>query len=93
MQVPEWAIERASQLSPTELLKKTDALKLAQSVKTLAETAQGLLDSDLPRKNKLIILGALVYLVTVVDAVPDVIFIIGYLDDAAVLQAAIKAAA
>jgi uncharacterized membrane protein YkvA (DUF1232 family) len=90
--VPAWAIEKAESVSPKEVFKNMDALKVAESIKVLAESAKDLLESDIPRKKKVIILGALIYLVTVVDAVPDVIFVLGYLDDAMVLKAAISAA-
>ncbi|MFM2134184.1 MAG: hypothetical protein RL156_1465 [Bacteroidota bacterium] len=42
-------------------------------------------------RTKAIILGALVYFVVPVDAVPDFIPVIGYLDDAAVISAVVHA--
>jgi uncharacterized membrane protein YkvA (DUF1232 family) len=47
-------------------------------------------DRRTPLKVKAALLGALAYFVLPADAIPDVLPIIGYTDDAAVLAAAIK---
>jgi len=45
---------------------------------------------DVPAEHKLIIIGALGYLICPVDLIPDFIPVAGYADDAAALTAAIK---
>jgi uncharacterized membrane protein YkvA (DUF1232 family) len=47
-------------------------------------------DRDTPKHVKLALFGALAYFVLPTDAVPDILPVIGYGDDAAVLAAAIK---
>lgn len=49
------------------------------------------LDKQTPLRAKAILLAALAYFVLPVDAIPDVIFGIGFTDDIAVLTAAIAA--
>ncbi len=46
------------------------------------------LDPETPRRVKAVLLGALVYFITPVDAVPDFIAALGFTDDAAVFWAA-----
>ncbi len=48
-----------------------------------------LMDSDTPKKAKLIILGALGYFILPFDLIPDFIPFVGYTDDLAVLASAI----
>lgn len=45
---------------------------------------------DVPAEHKLVIIGALGYLICPVDLIPDFIPVAGYADDAAALSAAIK---
>ena len=47
------------------------------------------LDPGTPARVKLILLGAIAYFVMPMDAIPDILPIIGFADDAAVLAAAI----
>jgi len=49
------------------------------------------MDGDVPKWVKATAIAALVYLVDPIDAVPDFIPVAGYLDDLAILAAAIKA--
>ncbi|MEI5681914.1 MULTISPECIES: YkvA family protein [unclassified Mesorhizobium] len=49
------------------------------------------LDSKTPLRAKGILLGALAYFVLPTDAIPDIIFGLGFTDDIAVLSAAIAA--
>lgn len=49
------------------------------------------LDPLTPLKVRLTLLGALVYFITPIDLLPDVIAVLGFSDDAAVLFAAIRA--
>jgi len=46
-----------------------------------------MIDSDTPLKVKGMILGALIYFISPIDAIPDVFAFIGYTDDAAVISA------
>lgn len=50
-------------------------------------------DVNTPRQAKIAIVGALAYLISFIDAVPDLIPLIGYGDDLAVLAAAMAAVA
>jgi uncharacterized membrane protein YkvA (DUF1232 family) len=52
-----------------------------------------MLDKDTPEWAKAIIIGALGYFISPVDAVPDVVPVVGYTDDLAVLGAAFMAVA
>ena len=47
-------------------------------------------DRQTPLKVKAVLIGALAYFVLPTDVIPDVLPVIGYTDDAAVLAAAIK---
>jgi uncharacterized membrane protein YkvA (DUF1232 family) len=51
------------------------------------------LDSDTPAWAKTVIIGALGYFVSPIDAIPDVTPIVGYADDLGVLTAALAATA
>ena len=48
-----------------------------------------MLDSQTPVRARLILIGALAYFVLPFDLVPDIIFGVGFLDDASILAAAI----
>jgi len=48
-------------------------------------------DRNTPNQVRVILLGALAYFVMPVDAVPDLLPMFGYADDAAILAAALKA--
>ncbi len=61
--------------------------------KDLAASYFAMKDSKTPVSFRLALAGALVYFVVPLDAVPDVIPIVGYLDDTGVLAAAIAFAA
>lgn len=50
-------------------------------------------DPATPLKDKAVLLGALAYFIMPVDAVPDVIALLGYTDDLAVLTLALRTAA
>lgn len=47
-------------------------------------------DADVQWYRKTIVLGALVYFISPVDAIPDIAPLIGYLDDLAVIAAVLK---
>lgn len=47
-------------------------------------------DPATPMKSKAVLLGALAYFITPVDAVPDFVALLGYTDDAAVLMLALR---
>ena len=48
------------------------------------------IDPDTPKRVKAILLGALVYFITPVDVIPDIIAGLGFTDDAAVFWAALN---
>ena len=48
------------------------------------------LDNETPRHVKLTLFGAIAYFVLPMDAIPDMLPVLGYTDDAAVLAATIK---
>ena len=77
-------------LSDTLSLLKRVARKLpfAQDALALYYCAR---DPATETRTKLIILGALAYFVLPVDAIPDILPVLGYADDAAVLAAAVAA--
>ncbi|WP_271271483.1 YkvA family protein [Aliamphritea hakodatensis] len=50
-----------------------------------------LTDADVPVWAKAIVISALVYLIDPIDAMPDILPLVGYLDDLAVITAALKA--
>lgn len=52
-----------------------------------------MLDPETPSRSKWILIGALAYFVSPIDAVPDFILGLGFLDDASIIAAAIAAVA
>lgn len=48
-------------------------------------------DPDTPKSAKVVIASALIYLISPIDAIPDLTPLLGYSDDAAVLALAVKA--
>ncbi|MBL9113732.1 MAG: DUF1232 domain-containing protein [Verrucomicrobiaceae bacterium] len=70
------------------------AAKLGREIVELAlQLFYALQDPDTPAWAKSVIIGALVYLVSPIDAIPDVIPGIGLTDDVAVITAAVAAVA
>jgi uncharacterized membrane protein YkvA (DUF1232 family) len=51
------------------------------------------LDPATPARSKAILLGALAYFVMPADMIPDIVLALGFIDDAAVLMAAVNAIA
>jgi uncharacterized membrane protein YkvA (DUF1232 family) len=49
-----------------------------------------MLDSGVPWYRKSIVLGALIYFITPIDSVPDLVPLVGYLDDLGVITAVLK---
>jgi len=49
-----------------------------------------MLDSNVPWYRKSIVLGALIYFITPIDSVPDLVPLVGYLDDLGVVTAVLK---
>lgn len=69
--------------------------KVAGKVPFLADAIAlyyAMLDPETPLKAKLTIAGALAYFLTPFDAIPDILFGAGYLDDAGVVAAVLAAA-
>ncbi len=75
--------------------KMADAI--GQAGREVLETAlrlyYALIDDDTPDWARGVIIGALIYFVSPVDAVPDVIPVVGYSDDLAVMVAAVAVVA
>jgi uncharacterized membrane protein YkvA (DUF1232 family) len=67
-------------------MKKGPVEKIWASVTSLYKMAR---DPEIPWQYKAVAVGALVYLISPIDAVPDVIPIVGLLDDVAVITAAV----
>ncbi|MGJ4745879.1 MULTISPECIES: YkvA family protein [Leptospira] len=69
--------------------------KVAGKVPFLADAIAlyyAMLDPSTPLKAKLTIAGALAYFLTPFDAIPDILFGAGYIDDAGVVAAVLAAA-
>lgn len=62
-------------------------LKTLHGAMTLFYTLK---DPELPKKDRLIIIGALGYLILPVDLIPDFIPVVGFADDAAVIISALS---
>jgi uncharacterized membrane protein YkvA (DUF1232 family) len=67
-------------------MKKGPVKKIWDSVSSLYKMAR---DPDVPWQYKAAAVGALVYLISPIDAVPDIIPVVGLLDDVAVITAAV----
>ncbi len=67
-------------------MKKGPVGKIWSSVSSLYKMAR---DPEVPWQYKAVAVGALVYLISPIDAVPDIIPVIGLLDDVAVITAAV----
>jgi uncharacterized membrane protein YkvA (DUF1232 family) len=50
-----------------------------------------MLDPETPTRARLTVIGALAYFVAPLDAVPDFVFMLGFVDDVSVLAAALRA--
>lgn len=61
-------------------------------VRDVAAAYFAMVDDDTPVWAKVVLAGALAYFVLPVDAIPDVLFPVGYTDDAGVVAGAIAAA-
>jgi uncharacterized membrane protein YkvA (DUF1232 family) len=67
------------------------ASKMGEEVAVLGiKSWLAMVDSNTPTSAKVILGGALAYLVMPIDAIPDVIAGVGYTDDVAALGAAVK---
>jgi len=62
-------------------------IRFAKEVKALYRYMR---DKDVPWYRKSIVIGALIYFISPIDAIPDLIPLFGYLDDLGVIMAVIK---
>jgi uncharacterized membrane protein YkvA (DUF1232 family) len=67
--------------------KKVKGLWFFKDIKTMYKMLK---DNNVSMSVKVTIVGALAYFVCPVDAIPDIAPIVGYLDDAGVISAAIR---
>ena len=72
-------------------IKKVARIAGAQVIEVVLTLLYTLLSDKTPAKAKAIIIGALGYFISPLDAVPDVLVGIGYTDDLGVLLAALTA--
>ena len=75
--------------------KMTDAMGSAgkEVLETALRLYYALVDDDTPNWARAVIIGALIYFVSPVDAIPDVIPVVGFSDDLAVMVAAVATVA
>lgn len=69
---------------------KVKRLLFLKDVKTMYEMLK---DSKVSKATKATIVGALLYFISPVDAIPDVALVVGYLDDAGVISIALNSIA
>ena len=96
------SFEYASDLTDRDLVRQQERVRRsfwskAKRVAAQLPFAEDLLtayycafDRDTPREVQAALIGALAYFVLPIDLIPDVLPVIGYTDDAAVLAAAIR---
>lgn len=84
-------VERGNQYVEENLWEKVERvgskIRFAKDVKALYRYMR---DKYVPWYRKSIVIGALVYFISPIDAVPDFAPLIGYLDDLGVIMATIK---
>ena len=84
-------VERGSEFVEERLWTKVERegskIRFAKDVKALFRYMR---DKSIPWYRKSIVVAALIYFITPIDAVPDFIPIFGYLDDLGVIVAAVK---
>ncbi|MCX7875076.1 MAG: YkvA family protein [Melioribacteraceae bacterium] len=84
-------VEKGSQYVEENLWTKVEKvgnkIRFAKDVKALYRYMR---DKYVPWYRKSIVIGALIYFITPIDAVPDLAPLIGYLDDLGVIAAVIK---
>ncbi|MEW6701923.1 MAG: YkvA family protein [Bacteroidota bacterium] len=84
-------VEQGSQYVEENLWKKVERvgskIRFAKEVKALYRYMR---DKYVPWYRKSIVIGALIYFISPIDAVPDIAPLVGYLDDLGVIMAVIK---
>lgn len=84
-------VERGNQYVEENLWEKVERvgskIRFAKDVKALYRYMR---DKYVPWYRKSIVIGALVYFISPIDAIPDFAPLIGYLDDLGVIMATIK---
>jgi len=71
----------------TKLEKVGNKIRFAKDIKALYRYMK---DKSVSWYRKSIVIGALIYFITPIDAIPDLAPLIGYLDDLGVITAVIK---
>jgi uncharacterized membrane protein YkvA (DUF1232 family) len=62
-------------------------INFAKDVKALYKYMR---DTDVPWYRKSIVIGALIYFISPIDTIPDLVPLVGYLDDLGVIMAVLK---
>lgn len=87
----EESVERNSEIVETNLWSKLEKtgkkISFAKDVKALYYYMR---DPDVPWYRKSVVVAALIYFISPIDAIPDFVPIIGYLDDMGVIVALLK---
>lgn len=71
----------------TKLERVGNKIRFAKDVKALYKYMK---DKNVSWYRKSIVIGALIYFITPIDAIPDIAPLIGYLDDLGVISAVLK---
>ena len=88
---PEEAEEKASHVRARFWPTVKRALRSLPFIDEVVAAYYAMLDPATPTRARLILIGALLYFVTPLDFVPDLVLGLGFLDDASVLLAALAA--
>lgn len=85
-----WYHEKAKKMSLGEITKLIKVPSLPRKLQDLLRQTMAILSSKEGAKKKIIILAALLYVAVTMDACPDFLPLIGYMDDISVLGAVIQ---
>ncbi len=88
---PEEAAEKEARVRARFWPTVKKALRHIPFMEEVVAGYYAMLDPRTPAKSRLILIAALAYFVSPVDAIPDFIFALGFVDDASILMAAFAA--
>jgi uncharacterized membrane protein YkvA (DUF1232 family) len=88
---PEDAEEKASHVRARFWPTVKRALRTIPFITEVVAAYYAMLDPTTPTRARMVLIGALLYFVTPLDFVPDLVLGLGFLDDASVLMAALAA--
>jgi uncharacterized membrane protein YkvA (DUF1232 family) len=88
---PEDAEEKAAHVRARFWPTVKRALRALPFIEEVVAAYYAMLDPQTPTRPRLILIGALLYFVTPLDFVPDLVLGLGFLDDASILMAALAA--